>query len=152
MEAVVESWRQNLNINNVEFQQQPESFGQDQPSINVSRDDVVIRFPDAATYMYVAADSAGAIAKSTADGGEMLRGYKNPQVDSLIEKALTLSPDDPQRCDLALQAQKLFMADNPTILVAKSVGTINARDYVAGYEKCPDVGLIAPWRIYIKQH
>jgi peptide/nickel transport system substrate-binding protein len=152
MEAVVESWRQNLNINNVDFQQQPDGFGQDQASINVSRDDVVIRFPDSATYMYVAAHSAGAIAKPTDAGGEMLRGYKNPQVDSLIEKALTLAPDDPQRCDLALQAQKLFMEDNPTILVAKSVATINARDYVANYEKGPDVGLIAPWRIYIKKH
>jgi ABC-type transport system substrate-binding protein len=99
--------------------------------------------------MYVAAHSAGAIASPD---GDMLRGYKNPEVDSLIEQALTLPPDDPQRCELTLQAQKLFMEDNPTILVAKPVGTINARDYVANYEKGPDVGLIAPWRIYIKQH
>ena len=30
--------------------------------------------------------------------------------------------------------------------------TINAREYVVGYEKGPDVGLIAPWRIYIQAH
>jgi peptide/nickel transport system substrate-binding protein len=149
LEAVVEFWRQNLNVTNVEFQQQVDGFGQDEPKINLSRDDVVIRYPDSATYMYVAAHSAGAIASAD---GDMLRGYKNPEVDSLIEQALTLPPDDPQRCELTLQAQKLFMEDNPTILVAKPVGTINARDYVANYEKGPDVGLIAPWRIYIKQH
>jgi len=152
LEAVVESWRQNLGITNVEFQQQPDGFGQDEPSINVSRDDVVIRFPDSATYMSVAASSTGAIAKPTDAGGEMLRGYNNPEVDKLIEQALALPPDDPQRCELTLQAQKLYMEDNPTILVAKVPGTINARDYVANYEKGPDVGLIAPWRIYIKEH
>jgi peptide/nickel transport system substrate-binding protein len=66
LEAVVEFWRQNLNITNVEFQQQTDGFGQDEALINVSRDDVVIRYPDATTYMYVAAHSAGGIA--SADG------------------------------------------------------------------------------------
>ncbi len=149
MEAVVEFWRQNLGIENVEFQQQVDGFGEDSVLINVSRDDVVIRFPDATTYMYVAAHSAGGIA--SADGG-MLRGYNNPEVDALIDEALSLPADDPRRCELTLQAQELFMEDNPTILLAKQEGTINAREYVANYEKGPDVGLIAPWRIYIKEH
>lgn len=149
MEAVVEFWRQNLGITNVEFQQQVDGFGQDEPLINVSRDDVVIRYPDSATYMYVAAHSAGPIASAD---GDMLRGYNNPEVDALIDQALALPPEDPQRCALTVEAERLYMADNPTILLAKQVGTINARDYVANYEKGPDVGLIAPWRIYIKQH
>ncbi len=149
MEAVVEFWRQSLGITNVEFQQQVDGFGQDEPLINVSRDDVVIRYPDSTTYMYVAAHSAGPIASAD---GDMLRGYNNPEVDALIDEALALAPEDPQRCELTLQAQKLYMEDNPTILLAKQTGTINAREYVANYEKGPDVGLIAPWRIYIKQH
>ncbi len=147
LEAVVEFWRQGLGITNVEFQQQTTGFGEDEPLINVSRDDVVIRYPDSATYMYVAAHSAGPVAS-----GEMLHGYNNPEVDALIDQALALPPEDPQRCELTLQAQQLFMEDNPTILLAKPAGTINAREYVANYEKGPDVGLIAPWRIYIKQH
>ena len=149
LEAVLEFWRQNLGITNVEFQQQVDGFGEDEALINVSRDDVVIRFPDATTYMYVAAHSAGGIASAD---GDMLRGYNNPEVDSLIEQALALPADDPQRCELTLQAQQLYMEDNPTILMAKPTGTINAREYVANYEKGPDVGVIAPWRIYIKQH
>lgn len=149
MEAVVEFWRQNLGIENVEFQQQVDGFGEDEALINVSRDDVVIRFPDAATYMFVAAHSAGGIASAD---GDMLRGYNNPEVDALIDEALSLPADDPRRCELTLQAQELFMEDNPTILLAKQQGTINAREYVANYEKGPDVGLIAPWRIYIKEH
>ena len=98
--------------------------------------------------MYVAAHSAGAIASAD---GDMLRGYSNPEVDALIEEAMALPPEDPQRCELTLEAQRLFMEDNPTILLAKGTPTINAREYVANYEKGPDVGLIAPWRIYIKQ-
>jgi peptide/nickel transport system substrate-binding protein len=82
----------------------------------------------------------------------MLRGYNNPEVDALIDQALALPPEDPQRCELTLEAQRIFMEDNPTILLAKGQGTINAREYVANYEKGPDVGLIAPWRIYIKEH
>lgn len=147
MEAVVEFWRQNLDIVNIDFQQQTTGFGQDETLINVSRDDVVIRYPDSATYMFVAAHSAGSIA-----AGDMLHGYSNPEVDALIDQAMALSPENPQRCELTLEAQRLFLADNPTILLAKATSTLNARDYVANYEKGPDVGLIAPWRIYIKVH
>lgn len=146
-EAVVEFWRQNLGITNIEYQEQPDSFGADFPLINMSRDDVVIRFPDSATYMWVAAHSAGPIAS-----GEMLNGYSNPELDALLEQALALSVDDPQRCELTLEAQRLFMADYPTIMFGIGESTLNARDYVANYEKGPDVGVIAPWRIYIKAH
>ena len=59
--AVIEFWRQNLGIENVEFQQDPNSFGDDYDKINLSRDDVVIRFPDAATYMWAAGHSSGPV-------------------------------------------------------------------------------------------
>ncbi|MEZ4681093.1 MAG: ABC transporter substrate-binding protein [Caldilineaceae bacterium] len=146
-QAVVEFWRQNLGITNIEYQERPDGFGADQPIINMSRDDVVIRFPDSATYMWVAAHSAGPIAS-----GEMLNGYNNPEIDALLEEALSLAVDDPQRCELTLEAQRLFMADYPTIMFGIGQSTLNARDYVANYEKGPDVGVIAPWRIYIKAH
>src|SRR5206468_11383752 len=67
LETIIESWRQNLGIINVEFKGQPDEFGPDADKINVSRDDVVIRFPDTATYMWVAADSAGPIATANED-------------------------------------------------------------------------------------
>ena len=44
------------------------------------------------------------------------------------------------------------MADYPAMFLGIGITTLNARDYVVGYEKGPDVGLIAPWRIYIKEH
>lgn len=146
LEAVIEFWRKNLGITNVEFQQKPDGFGDDQKLLNLSRDDVVIRFPDSATYMYVGADTAGPIAR------ELMLGYSNPDIDGLLTQALALPSDDPKRCDLALQAQRKFMDDYPTIFFGIQGSTINARDYVANYEKGPDVGLIAPWRIYLKAH
>ena len=147
VQAAMEFWRQNLGLENIEFQEQPDGFGQDSTLINMSRDDVVIRFPDSATYMWVAAHTNGAIASS-----EMLGGYSNPEIDALLDEALSLAADDPRRCELTLDAQRLFMADYPTLMFGIGVDTINARDYVVGYEKGPDVGLIAPWRIYIKAH
>lgn len=153
LETIIEFWRQNLGITNVEFKTRPDEFGPDADKINISRDDAVIRFPDTATYMWTAAHSAGPIARPGANPGEsMLGGYKNDQVDALIEEALALPPDDPRRCELSLQAQQLYLDDYPVMAVADEQATINTREYVKNYAKGPDVSLIQPWRIYIAQH
>ncbi|MEZ4710832.1 MAG: ABC transporter substrate-binding protein [Caldilineaceae bacterium] len=149
LEAVMEFWRQNLGLTNVEFQQAPDGFGGDdeQAKINLSRDDIVTRFPDSATYMWVGVHSQGPVAS-----GDMMRGYNNPEIDAMLEEALSLAADDPQRCELALEAQRKFMDDYQFLFIGIGDSTLNARDYVANYEKGPDVGVIAPWRIYMKQH
>lgn len=147
LEAIMEQWRQNLGLTNIEFQQAPDGFGDDQELINLSRDDAVIRFPDAATYMWVTAHTDGPVAR-----GDMMRGYSNPEVDALIEEAQSLPSDDPQRCQLALEAQRKFMDDYQFLFIGIPIPTLNARDYVVNYEKGPDVGVIAPWRIYIAEH
>ena len=149
LETILEFWRQNLGITNVEFKARPEEFGPDETKVNVSRDDVVIRFPDSATYMWAAAHSTGPIANAE---GDMLRGYKNEQVDSLLDQALATPLEDPRRCELTLEAQRLFMEDYPLLLVGDEDLTLNARDYVKNYEKGPDTTLIAPWRIYLAAH
>ena len=147
LEAVMEQWRQNLGLTNIEFQQQPDAFGDDAELINLSRDDAVIRFPDTAQYVWVSAHTDGPIAR-----GDMMRGYSNAEVDSLLEEALSLAADDPQRCELALEAQRAFMDDYQFLFIGIGISTLNARDYVVNYEKGPDIGVIAPWRIYIAEH
>ncbi len=144
LEAVIEFWRQNLGITNIEFKTRPDEFGDDAELVNLSRDDVVIRFPDGATYAWVGMHSAGPIAR-----GSMLKGYKNPEVDALLDGALGLSPDDPQRCALTQQAQELFMNDYQGIFfsIPESYGSVRAR--VKNFDRGPDVGLIAPWKIYM---
>jgi peptide/nickel transport system substrate-binding protein len=153
LEAIIEFWRQNLGITNVEFRPTPEEYGPDTSRINVSRDDVVIRFPDTATYMWTAAHSEGPIARvPETEGGGMLNGYKNPQVDALIDEALLTPVEDQARCDQSLEAQRLFMNDYPLLLLADEGLYLNARDYVRNYEKGPDTTLIESWRIYIAEH
>lgn len=150
LEAIIESWRQNLGIVNVEFKTLPDEFGPDAP-ININRDDVVIRFPDSATYMWTAAHSEGPIAQ-TAEAGGHLGGYQNAGIDSLLEEALVTPVENSQRCELTLEAQRLFMEDYPVLLLADEQLLLNARDYVKNYDKGPDTTLIEPWTIYIAEH
>ena len=146
LEAVVEAWRQNLGITNIEFQAQPEAFGADEERINVSRDDIVIRFPDSATYMWTGAHTDGPLASA-----DMMRGYSNPEVDSLIEEALTIAVEDEERCNLALEAQRVFMEDYQVMFLGIENTSLLAREYVRNYERGPDRAPIAPWRIYLAE-
>ncbi len=144
--AVIEFWRQNLGIENVEFQQDPNSFGDDYDKINLSRDDVVIRFPDAATYMWAAGHSSGPVASSS-----MLGGYYNEALEAAVDEALTLGPDDPRRCELALEAQAQYEGDYVIMHFGKPLRTANAREHVKEYYSGPDVSVIEPWKIYIER-
>jgi peptide/nickel transport system substrate-binding protein len=147
LEAVMGFWRDNLGITNIEFKQAPDEWvAEDQTLINLSRDDVVIRFPDSATYMWTAAYSTGPVAS-----GSLLGQYVNPDIDALLDQALGLDPDNPQRCELTLQAQVLFMDDYLVMPFGKKIATLNARDYVKDYYKGPDVGVIEPWKIKIEK-
>ncbi len=146
LQAVIEFWRQNLGIENVEFQQDPNSFGDDFDKINLSRDDVVIRFPDAATYMWAAGHSSGPVASSS-----MLNGYHNEALEAAVDEALTLAPDDPRRCELALEAQAQYEGDYVIMHFGKPLRTANAREHVKEYYSGPDVSVIEPWKIYIER-
>jgi peptide/nickel transport system substrate-binding protein len=147
LEAVMGFWRENLGITNIEFGQQPDEWvAEDQDLINLSRDDVVIRFPDSATYMWTAAHSEGPVAS-----GGLLGGYKNERIDELLDQAMVLDPDNPQRCELTLQAQVLFMNDYVVLPFGEGIGGLNARDYVKNYYRGPDVGIIEPWKIVIER-
>lgn len=146
LEAVIESWRQNLGISNVIFETQPEGFGPDESRINLIRDDVLVRFPDSATYMFVAAYSTSDIPSNR------MGGYANPEVDALIDEALQTPPDDPLRCELAIEAQRLFRDDYHALIFGDESATLNAREYVQGYERGPDRSFIEPWKVYLAAH
>jgi ABC-type transport system substrate-binding protein len=150
LEYIMESWRKNLGITNIEFKQQYDEWGPDVRKLNLSRDDVVTRFPDSATYMRIAAHPDGEFVKDSGDAnGPMFLGYNNPKVKELIDQALVLPVSDPKRCELTLQAQKLVMDDAGVIPFGKALSYLMARDYVKNYAKGPDRGLIDPWKIYM---
>ena len=143
LEAVLEFWRQNLGIQNVVFEEEPQGFGPDEPNINLTRDDVVSRLPDSASYMYVAAHSASPIAV------EAMGGYENPEIDAIIEEALVTSPDDPARCEMALEVQRLFMDDYHALYYGAESTSLNIREYVKNTWRGPDRSFIEPWQIYV---
>jgi peptide/nickel transport system substrate-binding protein len=143
LEAVLEFWRQNLGITNVAFELSPEGFGPEETLINLSRDDVLVRFPDSATYMLVAAYSTSAIPR------DAMLGYQNEELDALIERALATPPEDPQRCELALEAQQMFMDDYVAMVFGAEESRLNAREYVQNYKRGPDRTFIEPWQLYI---
>lgn len=151
LEAVVEFWRQNLGITNVEFKVRPDEFGEDEAKLNLLRDDVVVRFPDSAQYMWVAAHSAGPIVSGGGDKAVMA-GYKNLEVEALIEAAQATPVDDPKRCELTLEAQRKFMDDYLVIFFGNPTGARVVREYVKNFISGPDVALIETWKIYIAAH
>lgn len=148
LQAAMGFWRDNLGIENIEFQERPDGFGDDVSKLNLTRDDVVIRFPDGATYMWTAASANGPFAGGTENP---LSGYENAELNALIDEALTLATDDPKRCELTRQAQTLFMNDYLMLFFGKPTPTINARSYLENYVKGPDVSLIEPWKIKINK-
>ncbi len=157
LQYMMESWRKNLGITNIEYKETPAEFGQDARSLNLTRDDVVIRFPDSATYMRIGAHSQGEFVldnstKKPDDPGPVMLGYSNAKLDQLVDQAMALGTTDPKRCELAKQAQQTFMADAMVAPFGKALNYIMARDYVKGYAKGPDRGLIEPWKIYMAKH
>jgi len=149
LEAAMGFWRENLGITNVEFKQKPDEWvEEDQPLINLNRDDVTVRFPDAASYLWKTSYSAGPVCNPD---GNLLRGYKNEKIDALLDQALTVDPADPKRCELALEAQRLFMDDYVALTWGQGLELLNARDYVKNFYKGPDVGVIEPWKVKIEK-
>jgi peptide/nickel transport system substrate-binding protein len=151
LESIVEFWRQNLGITNVEFKVRPDEFGEDEPKLNLLRDDVVVRFPDSAQYMWVAAHSAGPIISGGGDKA-IMAGYKNLEVEALIEEAQATPVDDPKCCELTLEAQRKFMDDYMVLFFGNPDSSRLVREYVKNFISGPDVSLIETWKIYIAEH
>ena len=89
---IAEQWRQNLGISAVDMKPQQDQYsGPDQNAIQIFRDDVGTRVPDAPSYL------AGSIGSGSGNAQGKMGGYKNEKVDALIAEALALPADDPAR-------------------------------------------------------
>jgi peptide/nickel transport system substrate-binding protein len=122
--------------------QQDQYSGPDQNAIQIFRDDVGTRVPDAASYL------AGSIASTSGNAtGKM--AYKNDKVDALITEALTKPSDDPARIALAQEAQRIFRDDFCFIPWYRQTMSRWAAANVAGMEKNLDWQIVAPWAISI---
>ena len=140
---IAEQWRQHLGITAVDMKPQQDQYaGPDQNAVQIFRDDVGTRVPDAASYL------AGAIASTSGNAtGKM--SYKNDKVDALITEALSKPVDDPARIALAQEAQRIFRDDYMFIPWYKQTMSRWALANVAGMEKNLDWQVVAPWAISI---
>jgi peptide/nickel transport system substrate-binding protein len=141
---IAEQWRQNLGIDRVDTKPEIDSYaGPDQGHIQIFRDDVGTRVPDAVVYLL------GAIHSSSGNAQGKLGGYKNPEVDKLLDQAATLPVDDPQRIALAQKAQMLFRDDWTFIPWHHTIEPRLAMPQVKDAAKNLDWQYIDPWNITI---
>ncbi len=141
---IAEQWRQNLGITAVDMKPQQDAYaGPDQNAVQIFRDDVGTRVPDAVSYL------AGSIASTSSNAQNKLGGYKNDKVDSLLADAATKAADDPERVALAQEAQKAFREDWAFIPWYAQTMSRWATKEVKGIDKNLDWQVIAPWEISI---
>ncbi len=141
---IAEQWRTNLGISAVEMKPQYNSYsGADQERIQVFRDDVASRVPDAVALLL------GSIHSVSSNARVKLGNYKNEKVDALLNEAAVKPLDDPQRIALAQQAQRIFRDDFAFIPWVRNVTSKLATDQVQGFERNLDNQIVEPWSISI---
>ncbi|MDB5585693.1 MAG: oppA [Devosia sp.] len=141
---IAEQWRQNLGITAVDMKPQQDAYaGPDQNAVQIFRDDVGTRVPDAASYLL------GSIASTSGNAQGKLGNYKNDAIDALLAEASALPANDPARVTKAQDAQKLFHDDYMFIPWYSQTMSRWANANVAGMEKNLDWQVVAPWDISI---
>lgn len=139
---IAEQWRQNLGITAVEMKPQQDGYsGPDQANVQVFRDDVGTRVPDAVNYLW------GSIYSGSSNAQNKLGGYKNAEIDALLVEASAKAADDPERIALAQKAQRLFRDDYCFIPWYQQAMSRWAKTNVKGMEKNLDWQVFHPWNI-----
>jgi len=141
---IAEQWRTHLGITAVDMKPQQDQYaGPDQASVQIFRDDVGTRVPDAVSFL------AGSIASTSSNAKNKLGGYKNDKVDAALAEAATKAADDPQRIKLAQAAQLAFRDDWTFIPWYAQAMSRWALPSVKGMDKNLDWQVFAPWNIEI---
>jgi peptide/nickel transport system substrate-binding protein len=143
---IAEQWRQNLGIEGTEMKPGIDSYsGPDQKNVQVFRDDVGTRVPDAVSYLM------GSIHSSSGNAKRKMGGYKNPEIDALLETASKKGVNDPDRIKLAQQAQKMFMDEYMFIPYHYNTMSKWAMPWVKNFEKNDDWQVCEPWNVEIQK-
>lgn len=141
---IAEQWRQHLGITAVDMKPQEDSYsGPDQQSVQVFRNDVGTRAPDAVAYL------AGCIASTSSPAQHEMGGYKNETVDQKLKDAAVKPVDDPDRVKLAQEAQIAFRDDYMFIPWYAQAMSRWATAAVKDIDKNLDWQVIAPWDVHI---
>lgn len=143
---IAEQWRTVLGIEGVEMKPSIETYsGPDQKSVQILRNDVGTRVPDAVSYLMGSIYSGAGAAKKE------MGGYANAEIDALLEEAATKGVDDPARIELAQKAQRIFREDWQYIPYYYGVMSKWAMPWVENFEKNDDWQVIEPWNVTIDE-
>lgn len=143
---IAEQWRSILGIQGIEMKPGIETYsGPDQKSIQIFRDDVGTRVPDAVSYLM------GAIHSGSGNARNKMGGYANAEIDALLEKASVLGSDNPQRNALAQEAQRIFREEWMYIPYYYDVMSNWAMPWVNNFDKNDDWQVIEPWNVTIDE-
>lgn len=143
---IAEQWRQVLGLQSVEMKPEIETYsGPDQQSVQIFRDDVGTRVPDAVSYLM------GAIYSKSGNAMNKMGGYANAEIDSLLEQASAKGVDDPDRIGLSQKAQRLFHDDWMYIPYYYDVMSKWAMPWVQNFDKNDDWQVIEPWNVTIDE-
>jgi peptide/nickel transport system substrate-binding protein len=143
---IAEQWRKILGIEAVEMKPAIDTYsGPDQAGVQIFRDDVGVRVPDAVSYLMGSIHSASGNAKKN------MGGYKNDKVDDLLEKASALGVNDPQRNKLAQEAQRIFRDEYMFIPYYYDISSKWAMPWVKGLDRNDDWQCIEPWNVYVDE-
>lgn len=141
---MAEQWRQNLGITAVDMKPQQDTYsGPDQAHIQVFRNDVGTRVPDAVSYLQ------GCIVSTSSPAQREMGGYKDADVDAKLAQAALKAADDPERVKLAQQAQIAFRGAYAFIPWYAQAMSRWAVASVKNIDKNLDWQVIAPWDISI---
>lgn len=105
VEAIVEQWRVNLNITDVQIVTSLEHLTSDE-TVALKRISAAFFIPDQANFMYSLWHSESQQAKKP-----WMDGYRNEAVDALIEEAQQLLPDNPRYCEALVEAEMEALSD-----------------------------------------
>ena len=144
---MAEQWRQLFGIEAIEMSPQFDSYeGPGQPAL--FRDGAGVRVPDSALMLLGSLHSSSNLARN------IMGGYADPEVDALIEEAVTKAADDPQRIELSRQAQRIFHEQWMVIPIGTGCGGSakgNVMPWVQGTRRNADAQFVEPWKISIER-
>ena len=123
VQILMEYWRKNLGIEDIEFKEQPSGFGPDEKLVNIDRQSISARPPIDSLW-------ATQFKSSAIHATRFMGGYKNDNLDKILAEVGTMDRKDPNYCAKINEAMKVFLDDYMWLPLWRQSG---------------DFGIVQPW-------
>lgn len=123
VQILMEYWRKNLGIEDIEFKEQPSGFGPDEKLVNIDRQSIGARPPIDGLW-------ATQFRSSAIHATRFMAGYKNENLDKILAEVGTMDRKDANYCAKINEAMKVFLDDYMWLPLWRQSG---------------DFGIVQPW-------